>query len=69
MRPHRRRSRTVQAYSPGGANVPESSTQTASRLVQLFNAGLTSVTDRRTDHATGSATTDYIYIRSTGDVV
>jgi len=23
MRPHRRRSRTVQAYSPGGANVPQ----------------------------------------------
>jgi len=32
-------------------------------------AGLTSVTDRPTDHATRSVTTDRIYVRSTGDAV
>jgi len=45
IRPHSRRRRTVQSYSPGGANVsshvgtltpPESTTQTANRLVQPF---------------------------------
>jgi len=32
-------------------------------------AGLTSVTDRQTDHATRSVTIDRIYVRSTGDAV
>ena len=32
-------------------------------------AGLTSVTDRPTDHATRSVTIDRIYVRSTGDAV
>jgi len=30
-------------------------------------AGLTSVTDRPTDHAGWSVTIDHIYVRSTGD--
>jgi len=32
-------------------------------------AGLTTVTDRQTDHATRSVTIDRIYVRSTGDAV
>jgi len=32
-------------------------------------AGLTNVTDRQTDHATQSVTTDRIYVRSTGNAV
>jgi len=43
---------------------PESTTQTASRSVQLFFTGLTSVTDRLTDHATRSVTIDCICVRS-----
>jgi len=31
--------------------------------------GLTSVTDRQTDHATRLVTTDRFYVRSTGDAV
>jgi len=34
-------------------------------LVQLLFAGLTSVTDKQTDHATQSVTIGCIYIRST----
>jgi len=41
------------------------STQTASWSVQLFFAGLTSVTDRQTDHATRSVTIGRIYVSST----
>jgi len=51
----------------GFSSAPEFSTHTASRSVQpFFNfAGLTSVTDRQTDHATQSVTTDHIYVRRT----
>jgi len=49
---------------------PESLTQTASRSVQPFLQGLlVRSTDRPTDHATQSVTTDRIYVCSTGDVV
>ena len=45
---------------------PEYSTQTASRSVEPFFAGLTSVTDRSTDHATQSVITGHLRtVRST----
>ena len=44
---------------------PESKSQTASRLVQPFFAGLTTVTDRPTDRETRSVTIGRIYILST----
>ena len=44
---------------------PDSSTQMASRLTEPFFAGLTSVTDRPTDHATRSVTIGCIYACST----
>ena len=48
----------------GSMGLPESSTQTASRSVQPFFAGLTSATDRPTDNATRLVTIDRIYVRS-----
>jgi len=74
---HRRRTWTIQSYSPSCANVhshlthaflnpPESTTQTASRSVQPFLQGsLVWQTDRQTDHATRSVTICRIYVRST----
>jgi len=47
------------------SNTPESSIQTASGPVQSFFAGLATVTNRPTDHATRSVTIDCIYVRST----
>ena len=75
-RPHQRCTWMVQCYLPGGASVhphliyaslgpPESRSQTASRSVHLFFAGLITVTDRLTDHATRSVTVGCIYICST----
>jgi len=49
----------------GSPGPPKSSTQTAVRSVQPFFAGLTSVTDRPTDHATQLVRIGRIYIRST----
>jgi len=52
---------------------PESTTQTASRSVQPFFAGLTIVTDRQTDrqtdHATLSLTVGPICVRSTAKLI
>jgi len=49
----------------GSLSSPVPTTQTASRSVQPFLAGLTTVRDRQTDHATRSVTTGCIYVRST----
>jgi len=62
--------RRMSLYFTSDTLSPESSTQTASRLVQLFLQGsVVWQTDRLTDHATPSVTTDRIYVRSTGDAV
>jgi len=63
IRPHCRHTRTVQSYSPGCVSVhshaslgqSESTSQTASRTVRPFLAGLTIVTDRQTDRQTNHA--------------
>jgi len=56
-------------WFPGQSKSP---TQTASVGVSIGSAvfaGLTTVTDRPTDHTTQSVTIDHIYVRSTGDAV
>ena len=63
MRAHwRHLANTIECASFGP---PESTTQTANRSVQSFFAGLTTVTDRPTDHATRSTTIDRIFVRRT----
>ena len=75
-RPHRRRMWTVQSYSPGGANVHPNLIRCFLAPVRIHVpngisigsavfAGLTTVTDRPTDHATPSATMGRIFVRST----
>ena len=49
----------------GSLRQPESTTQTVPRLVKPFFSGLTTVTDRPTDHATQSVTTGRIHVHST----
>ena len=49
----------------GSSSPPETITQMASRSVQPFFAGLTTVTDRQTDYATWSVTIGRIYVRRT----
>ena len=50
----------------GSPGPPKSSTQTAARSVQPFFAGLTSVIDRPTDHATRSVRIGHIYVSLAG---
>jgi len=48
--------RPIRIYNPNGISIDSA----------VF-AGLSSVTDRQTDHATRSVTIGHIYVRSTGD--
>ena len=52
-------------FNNGSLGPPKSSTQMASRAVQLLFVGLTTVTDRPTYHITQLVTTDRIYVNST----
>ena len=63
MRAHwRHLANTIECASFGP---PESTTETSNRSVQSFFAGLTTLTDRPTDHATRPVTIGRIYVHST----
>jgi len=62
---HREIRNDVHITHSSSLGTPKSSTQTVSRSFQLFFAGLTTVTDRPTHHATWSVTKGRLYICST----